>query len=257
MMTNRTATILDQVKEKFADVLEREHLRDTEVTVRVIPLTPEEAIGKPERRDFPIIIGKERVIEADVLGTKGQAFTDSPDEFQGTLSEIAGLGLSTNQERAVFIAALNATLGFLGMVHGTVHCKDDAPERCSVEIADTVAERFGDVAVGLIGLNPAIAERLVDKFGAERVRITDLCRDNIGRKKFGVEVWDGYTRTEDLVAASDVVVFTGTTLVNATFDGIWQHTQTRGKRYLVYGITAAGVCHLMSIDRICPCGTDS
>jgi hypothetical protein len=253
-MIRTDSPVLERVKIQFAEILEREQLTDAQVKVKVVPLTPEEAIGNPERRDFPIIIGKERVIEAELLGTRGQAFTDSPEEYSGTLHEIAGLDLMTNQKRAVFIAALNATLSHLGMVSATVHCKDDDPERCALEIADTLEDRFGDVSVGLIGLNPAIAERIVDKFGSGRVHITDLCRDNIGRLKFGVEVWDGATRTEDLVGASDVVVFTGTTLVNATFDAIMEHVQALNKRYLVYGITAAGVCHLQGLDRICPCG---
>lgn len=253
-MSKARPFILERVRDEFRNVIEQERLDDVEVSVRVVPLTPEEAIGHPQRRDFPIIIGKERVIEADLLGTKGQAYTDSPQEYRGTLREIAGLDLHTNQERAVFIAALNAALSHLGRVEATVHCKDEDPERCAVEIADSVASRFGEVSVGLIGLNPAIAERLVDRFGAGRVHITDLCRDNIGKKKFGVEIWDGTDRTGDLVDASDVLVFTGTTLVNATFDGIWELIQARGKRYLVYGITAAGVCHLTGIDRICPCG---
>lgn len=253
-MSKARPSILERVRDQFGKVLEQERLDDVEVSVRVVPLTPEEAIGQPQRRDFPIIMGKERVIEADLLGTKGQAYTDSPQEYRGTLREIAALDLHTNQERAVFIAALNAALSHLGRVEATVHCKDEDPERCAVEIADAVASRFGEVSVGLIGLNPAIAERLVDRFGAGRIRITDLCRDNIGKKKFGVEIWDGTDRTGDLVDASDIVVFTGTTLVNATFDGIWELIQARGKRYLVYGITAAGVCHLTGIDRICPCG---
>jgi uncharacterized protein (DUF4213/DUF364 family) len=255
-MSQARASILGRVKNIFEQILEKEHLNDIEVAVRVVPLTPEEAIGKPLRRDFPIIIGKERLIEAELLGTKGQAYTDSPEEYKGTLREIVSLGLSTNQERAVFIASLNATLSHLGRVEATTHCKDEDPESCAWEIAETVETRCGAASVGLIGLNPAIAERLVDRFGAGQVRITDLCAENIGKEKFGVEVWDGTSRTGDLVDASDVVVVTGTTLVNATFDRIWELIQARGKRYIVYGITAAGVCHLTGIDRICPCGRD-
>ena len=253
-MSQAGKSILERAKNKFEQILEKEHLDDIEVVVRVAPLTPEEAIGRPLRRDFPIIIGKERVIEADLLGTKGQAFTDSPEEYKGTLREIVSLDLSTNQERALFIASLNAALSHLGLIEATVHCKDEDPERCALEIAGTVAARCGEVSVGLIGLNPAIAERLVDRFGAGQVCITDLCADNIGGRKFGVEIWDGTNSTEDLIDTSDVVVVTGTTLVNATFDRIWELIQARGKRYLVYGITAAGVCHLTGIDRICPCG---
>lgn len=255
-MSMEHSSILERTKSSFRTILESERLGNVDVSVRVIPLTPEEAIGDPTRRDFPIIIGKERVIEADVLGTKGQAFTDSPQMYEGTLQEIANLELRNNQERAVYIAALNATLSHLGLITGTIHCKDDDPESCALEIADTVAGRWGEVTVGLIGLNPAIAEHLVERFGRERVHMTDLCRDNVGKKKFGVEVWDGLTRTADLVRHSDVVIFTGTTLVNATFDSIWENIRALGRHYLVYGITAAGVCHLLRFDRICPCGRD-
>lgn len=256
-MTTRRVSVLERTREAFLEIIALENLEAAEVSVRVVPLTAEEAIGQPERRDFPIIIGKERVIEAEVLGVKGQAFTDSPQEHHSTLLDISRLKLETNQERAVFVASLNAALAYLGRIKGTVHCKDEDPERCAIEIADTIAHRFGEVSVALIGLNPAIAERLVDKFGPDHVHISDLCSDNVGKQKFGVEIWDGGDRTEDLVATSDVVLFTGTTLVNDTFDGIWEQIHARGKGYFVYGITAAGVGHLMGIDRICPCGRDS
>ena len=49
----------------------------------------------------------------------------------------------------------------------------------------------------------------------------------------------------------------GITLQNGTFDSIWRAIQTRGKTGLVYGVTAAGVCALSGIERICPCGRES
>ena len=253
-MTRDHLPAIEQARVQFKTIVDAEHLMQAEVSVRVIPLTPEEAIGRPWRRDFPIIKGKERVIEAKVLGAKGQAFTDSPQEFRGTLRDVMNLELTTNQHRAVFIASLNAVLSHLEMVNATVHCKDEEPERCALEIADTIARRFGSVSVGLIGLNPAIAERLVDRFGVDRVRITDLDPDNVGRMRFGVEIWNGDGRTADLIDASDVVLFTGTTLVNATFDGILELIESGGKAHMVYGATAAGVCFLNGMDRICPCG---
>ncbi len=143
------------------------------------------------------------------------------------------------------------------MVKGTLHCRDDEPETCALEIADSLFRRFGEVTVGLIGLNPAIAERLIGIFGADSVRITDLDLDNVGGHRFGVEIWDGNERTEDLIDAAKVIVLTGTTLVNGTFDAIWELIQGRGKKYLVYGMTASGICQLLGIDRICPRGRDS
>jgi len=39
-------------------------------------LSPEEAIGNPEDRDYPLIVGKERLMQAEFRGALGQAFTD-------------------------------------------------------------------------------------------------------------------------------------------------------------------------------------
>jgi uncharacterized protein (DUF4213/DUF364 family) len=248
------ASILQQTKSRFKEIVEKNRLLDASVSVLAKPLTPEEAIGTPGRRDFPIIIGKERVVESSVLGSKGHAFTDSPREFVGTLKEVLGLELTTNQNRAIYVATLNAVLGHLEMVTATVHCRDEDPEECALEIANLALERYGRADIGLIGLNPAIAERLVETFGAEHVRISDLNGDNIGKRRFGVEIRDGNDGTEELIDASDVIVFTGTSLVNGTFDRIWSHIRTRGKNYLVYGVTAAGVSKLMGVERICPRG---
>ena len=248
---------LQQTVDEFKGITERECLLDVNVSVFVKPLTPEEAIGTPGRRDFPIIIGKERVVEANVRGSLGHAYTDSPQEFEGTVKDVLALNLTTNQNRAIYVATLNAVLGHLKMVDKTVHCRDEEPEECAVEIAQSLFDKYGSVDVGLIGLNPAIAERLVETFGPEHVRITDLSKDNIGKKRFGVEVWDGATRTEDLVDASDVVLFTGTTLVNDTFAPILNRIQSQGKQYAVYGVTAAGTAKLFGIQRICPRGRNS
>jgi uncharacterized protein (DUF4213/DUF364 family) len=256
MSARDTSPILQKIAPKFQQIVESAGLLDADVTVLATPLTPEEAIGTPGRRDFPIIVGKERILEASVEGSLGQAFTDSPREFMGRLKDVLALDLTTNQTRAIYVATLNAVLARLGMITGTTHCKDEDPEQCAREIARILSDKHGDVTVGLIGLNPAIAERLVEAFGPTRVHITDLYSGNIGKVRFGAEVWDGDTRTEDLVEASQVVVFTGTTLLNGTFDGIWEAIQTRGRDYLVYGVTAAGVCHLAGINRICPLGRD-
>jgi uncharacterized protein (DUF4213/DUF364 family) len=254
MTTLGTESILERIRPQFVELAAGGNLLNADVLVLGKPLTPDEAIGTPGRRDFPILIGKERVLEATVLGARGQAFTDSPREFSGSLKQVLDFELGTNQNRAIYIATLNAVLRHLGLVEGTVHCRDDEPEQCAREIASILLDRHGRVEVGLIGLNPAIAERLVDTFAAAHVRITDLFRDNIGTQRFGVTVWDGSTRTEDLVIASDLLVVTGTTLVNDTFGSILELIEAHGKAFTLYGMTAAGVAHLAGIDRLCPYG---
>jgi uncharacterized protein (DUF4213/DUF364 family) len=255
--SHQAPSTLEQTLPEFKRIVAEKHLLDAQVSVLAKPLTPEEAIGQPGRRDFPIIIGKERVLEATVLGSRGHAFTDSPREFLGSLENVLALELTTNQNRAIYVATLNAVMNHLRLADKTVHCKDEEPEECAREIAAHVLQRFGQARVGLIGLNPAIAERLIDTFGKDNVRITDLSPDTVGQMRFGVEVWDGRTRTDDLIGFAEIVVFTGTTLVNDTFDEITNRVNDLGKHYLVYGVTAAGVSALLGIDRICPKGRDS
>ncbi len=243
---------LEEARDKFAQIVAENGLLDAGAAVAVAALTAEQAIGHPSRQDYPIIEGKERLVEAVVNGAKGHAFTDSPREFSGTLRDAMALQLSSNQNRAVFIAILNATLRSIGMIEASLHCRDDDPEECAKELADCVHARWGKIPVGLIGLNPAIAEALVGVFGPEKVRITDLNQRNVGAVKFGVTIWDGKSQTEELIRRSRVLVVTGTTLVNGTFDGIWDWIQKHGRDYLIFGVTAAGVCALTGWNRICP-----
>jgi len=250
----KLSTLLDASKVKLSKIVTQRKLQDTDVSILVKPLTPEEAIGRPGRRDFPIIIGKERVIEAQVLGTKGHSFTDSPADFAGTLAQILALTLETNTNRAIFIAAMNATLRYLNLCEKTVHCKDEEPTECAKEIAAHILKQWGKVRVGMVGLNPAIAETLVETFGRDNVKITDLDLQNINASKFGLNIWDGREKTNDLIKQSDVLVITGTTFVNGTFDSIMDSVRKYKKDYLIYGVTGAGICTLMGLNRICPYG---
>jgi hypothetical protein len=249
--------VLEQTRVRFKEIAQDKKLLGKNVVVLARPLTPEEAIGTPGRRDFPIITGKERIIEATFLNAKGHAFTDSAREFSGTLAEVVGLELTSNQNRAIYVSTLNAFLSHTGLASQTVHCKDDDPEECGAKIAQHVRQCYGKVDVGLIGLNPAIADHLVQVFGSDRVCISDRYQDNIGKERFGVEVWDGSSRTADVIDKSDVILFTGTTLQNGTFDDIWARIRAQGKQGIVYGVTAAGVCALTGIERLCPCGRKS
>jgi uncharacterized protein (DUF4213/DUF364 family) len=244
--------ILERSRVQLVEIVTKNRLLDTHVSVLVKTLTPEEAIGVPGRRDFPIILGKERVVEADVLGAKAHAFTDSPGEFVGNLKEVLNLPLTSNRERSIYVATLNATIKYLHVIENTIHCKDEDPEKCGNEIASQLLKRWGKVKVGFIGLNPAIAENLIETFGAENVRITDLNKQNVNSFRNGVKIWDGNEMTEELVKQSDVILITGTTFVNGTFDHIMHCLQNNRKDYLIYGVTGAGICKLMGLTRICP-----
>ena len=245
-------SVLENSKIQLIEIATKNRLLDAYVSVLVKTLTSQEAIGEPGRRDFPIILGKERVEEAEVLGARAHAFTDSPGEFVGDLKEVLNLPLTSNRERSIYVATLNATLKYLNLIENTIHCKDEDPERCGKEIASQLLKKWGKVKVGFIGLNPAIAENLIETFGSENVRVTDLNKQNIHSFKFGVKVWDGNEMTEELIKQSDVILITGTTFINGTFDHIMLCVQHYRKDYLIYGVTGAGICKLLGHNRICP-----
>ena len=245
-------SVLENSKIKLAEIVTKNKLLDAHVSVLVKTLTPEEAIGEPGRRDFPIILGKERVLEADLLGARAHAFTDSPGEFMGNLRAVFNLPLTSNRERSIYVATLNAVLKYLNLIEKTIHCRDEDPERCGKEIASQLLEQYGKTKVGLIGLNPALAENLIETFGVENVRITDLNKQNINSFKYGVKIWNGNEMTEELIKQSNVILITGTTLVNGTFDRIMLCIQNFRKDYLIYGVTGAGICKLMGLNSICP-----
>lgn len=256
MNASTDGLFLEKAKTRLATLLDEQGLLDEDVLVRVGLLTPEQAIGTPLRKDFPILVGKEKVIEARFRTGRGHAFTDAPVEFRGTVREILERPLKSNADRALFVATLNAVLRHLGKITGAMHCRDDDPEKCGAEIARLVREKKGDATVGLIGCNPAILEALVGEFGVENVRLTDLNPDNVGTRKQGVEVWHGAKEMERLVREADIVVVTGTTFVNDTFSWIWETIRRHGKDYMIYGVTAAGLCHLFGLERVCPYGRD-
>ena len=245
-------SVLENSKIKLAEIVTKNKLLDAQVSVLVKTLTPEEAIGEPGRRDFPIILGKERVLEADLLGARAHAFTDSAGEFMGNLRAVFNLPLTSNRERSIYVATLNAVLKYLNLIEKTIHCRDEDPERCGKEIASQLLGRYGKTKVGLIGLNPALAENLIETFGVENVRITDLNKQNINSFKYGVKIWNGNEMTEELIKQSNVILITGTTLVNGTFDHIMHCIQNFRKDYLIYGVTGAGICKLMGLNSICP-----
>jgi uncharacterized protein (DUF4213/DUF364 family) len=243
--------VIDEVKEKFQAIVASRNLGEEMVQVTIGPLTVKQAIGSPSRQDFPLLEGKEVMIEAQFQGSFGQAFTDRPRDFTGSLNEVLGLNLKINESRAIFIATINAIMAHLGMATNVRHCHDEEPEECASEIAQYLINKFGKVKVGLIGLQPAILENLVKTFGADDVRCTDLNTKNIGSRKYGAEIWNGRTETKRLIRWGDLMLATSSTIVNNTFDEIREGVVSLGKRLIVFGVTGAGVASLVDLERVC------
>jgi hypothetical protein len=244
--------ILQRLKEALSAIATDHRLGCESVQVTVGPLSPAQAIGRPQRQDFALLEGREVMVEARFRGSFGQAFTDRPRGFEGSLDDVQRLPLDRSDNRAIFVATLNAVACHLGMVTGTRHCRDEDPEKCAAEIASHVFRDFGRARVGLVGFQPAMVAHLVERFGAGNVRCTDLNPANIGSRKGGIDIEDGRMDTGSLVAWSDVLLVTGSAIVNGTLDDIYEAAASGEKALLVFGVTGAAAAALLGLKRVCP-----
>ena len=122
-------------------------------------------------------------------------------------------------------------------------------------MAAQLRREFGAIAVGQVGYQPGLLAGLVRHFGSDRLRVTDLAHENVGREVEGVCIWDGDTRTEELVRSSGLVLATGSVAANGTLDDILRLARASGVPFILYGVTAAAVCHLCDIRRLCLAAT--
>ena len=77
-----------QLKARFQDLLYANKIENDLLSVSCRALKPEEAIGSTVQQDFPILAGKDIMIQAKYKGAKGQAFTSGPAVYNGTLKDI-------------------------------------------------------------------------------------------------------------------------------------------------------------------------
>ncbi len=241
--------LMADLKDKFQALIDTHNLPDAEVTVTARGLTPEEAIGQTARRDFPILTGQEVMLQADYDGAYGQAFTDAPADFSGTLGDILALDLSADQHNiGLFVAALNAVMRRLGLIEGTVHCKTDEPELCAAELAGFVRQHYADKKIAMVGYQPSMLEALGREF---TVRALDLSPKNVGQERYGVTIEHGIDDYNAVVRDwADVVLVTGSTLSNGS---IVDYIDI-GKDVVFFGITIAGAAELLGLKRLCYCG---
>ncbi len=236
----------ETIREKFKKLIKEHGLEGEEVIVKAAALSPEQAIGSPEDKDYPLVKGQERLMQAEFRGSKGQAFTDRYGNFSGRLADIANMELNNNFRRAVFIASLNAVMNYLGLAERTVHCKDKQPRECAAELVDYIKQNYGQPKIAMAGFQPRMVEALAQHF---ELRVTDLDEANIGQEKFGVKI-DGPSRTKENLEWCDLALVTGTTIVNDTIDQF-----LTDKPVIFYGVTIAGTTELEGLNRFCPFGS--
>ena len=151
-----------EIKTRFLSVLKENHIGNDTVDISCRALSPEEAIGNTERKDFPIITGKDVMIQAEYRGSQGQAFTDAPVVCSVSLSEILEADIANDDHaRGIFVAAVNAVMQSLNMCESTVHCRTEGPERCAQDMLSFLQAGYPDSGnIALVGYQPALLEKL-------------------------------------------------------------------------------------------------
>ena len=122
----------------------------SELRLRFMKLLTEEGILGEQ-----VVINTKSLTPAECMGSLGQAFTDAPSAYRGTLEEICSLDLADDPySRGLFIAALNAVMKHSGRADCTVHCRNEGPESCAMDVVRYISEHYGRPAIALIGYQP-------------------------------------------------------------------------------------------------------
>jgi hypothetical protein len=198
-------------------------------------------------KDYPLMSGKEILLRANFKGCGGDAFTDNPVEFEGTVEEVI-----KNGNNPAVVATLNAIMRYLGLIDRTIHCSGDEPEKCAKELAKMLKNE-NIKKIGIIGFQPAFVKEIVNQFGADNVIVSDLNPENVGKIKHGAKIIHG-EYNEELIKNSDIILATGSTVANGSFEEIYKLAKKHNKRIIFYGTTIAGVAKLLNLERFCILG---
>lgn len=233
------ATLKDALRrEILAKGLIGKHIR---ITCQA--LSAEDAIGKPAHLDYPIVKGKESIVEAVFEGARGQAFTDMFENAEIPVEELLSLPLDSSSKRALFVSGLNAIFRYLHLCEKTVHCKDEEPVECAKQLPETIKHHQN---VLLIGFQPRFLE-ILSSIG--NLRVIDLDRSNIGKSISGVTI-ESREMTRDGIRWCDLIFATGSTLVNGTITDFLQ----LDKPVMFYGVTISAAAAILNLNNYCYCG---
>ena len=235
--------IYEILKDALKKEIQTNNLQGQNVRIRCRALRAEEAIGTPEHNDYPIIKGKEIMVEAVFNDARGQAFTDEYENKEYKIEELLENRTESNRERASFIAGFNAVFRHLGLCDRTIHCKDMELKECAENLPETVTPEKN---VLLIGHQPRFLEILAS---TNNVRIVDLDRNNIGREVSGVII-DPPEKTAKAILWCDLIFATGSTLVNGTITDFLNSD----KPVIFYGVTISAAAAVLGLNSYCHCG---
>ena len=236
--------ILKRFLQEVKKIIAEKSLGNEMVSVSARPLTPEEAIGNPVHNDYPLLKGKERMMQAVFQDTKGHAFSDHTGNFTGSLAQVLNFSMDSNFHRALLVATANAVLRRMSIISKSCHCKDHDPVICASHLIDALSP-FSPRRVGMIGDQPRLLEAVAGNF---EVRICDRDPEKIGTIQSGILIEDAEVY-RDIKKWADLLLVTGTTLINDTIDNFAGDVPI-----VYYGITITGAAKLLNFNHFCPLG---
>lgn len=235
--------LFDILKADFKKKIIANNLMNESINISCKALSAKEAIGMPDHDDYPIIRGKEVMIEADFVGAKGQAFADEFENKYYSLKDLLDLKLDSNKKRASFVAGLNAVYRHLGLTDKTIHCRDNEP----IECAEALPKMFQENSkILLIGHQPRFLEKLASLC---QVRAIDLNEENIGKNFFNVII-EHENKTIEAIEWCDTIFATGSTLVNNSISTFIDSD----KPAIFYGVTFSAPAKILNLRSFCEVG---
>lgn len=238
--------LFDLIIERFLALPGMKDILDEKIEIKARALSPEEAIGNTERKDYPLLTGKDVLIEAVYKESVGQAFTSAPADYSGTMADIIKLDYENDSQAAgLLIAAINAIMANMGLCDRTIHCKDDGPKLCGVEIGNYVKDTYGDPKTLVVGYQPSIISNLTERL--THVRALDLDPNNVGQERCGIIIEHGVDDMQEAIEWADLILCTGSTVCNGT---LVDYLDT-GKNTYFFGTSLAGVASLLNLKRLC------
>ncbi len=231
------------IRTSFAEIVDKNGIRNSKVFVNSKVLSKDEAIGKPEHDDYPLLKGRESLVESNYCNSKGAAYSDMCGSYEGLINDIVNMELTNNFKRAIFISTINAVLKHLGLIEKTEHCRNEGPVNCAKKLKDFILSLNSNPKILLIGYQPRFAETLTENF---KTRIIDLDTKNIGRTINNVSI-ESEDRTESAIKWADILFVTSSSFINGTAEKFI----VSDKKVIFYGVSGAGPTHLLDLNRYC------
>lgn len=232
--------LYQQIISRFYALPEVSELLEMEVNV-TFSSEPVKTL-RPEGDPPSTVSRPEYCVTADIDGVKGEAYTETPAAFNGTLKQALDIRPDNEGISAITISALNAAMNRLSLCPGVLPKKDEDHASYADAICRYVKEHYGKSRIVLVGYDGYLVKRFVDA-GLEFWTL-DRDPDNISQDRFDHVVVNSAKRNrESSFAWGDIFIVTGSTLCNGT---IVQYLNS-GKELYFYGITCAGAATLIGL----------